>query len=344
MGGAVVDHESDEDLLIRADAAYRGVVADPSQFGPVAARLVAEARRSGDAEGLVIALRAEAWSERARMRIGRARRLLDEAIRVARRHGLDERLGEVLVTRAAVNHELGQLAAAQRDLDRAGPLLAGERSAELDLQQGALLQNIGRLSEAAAIYRRVWTRPSTPPAVRVIMANNLALIEAQHGRHEAALGYLEEAATVAADVGPAVVALVAQSRAWVTVQAGKLTESLRLFDRAAELYEAAGLPLGEPYVEHVDALVDLRLLPEAGVLAQRAVEQFEAHGVLLMAAPPIWRGRLSERRSLSAVADRTLEPRRPGAGFGLRTNWPGLALIALGALLLLVGAAVQAPN
>jgi hypothetical protein len=38
------------------------------------------------------------------------------------------------------------------------------------------------------------------------------------------------------------------------------------------------------------------------------------------------------------VADNTLEPRRPGAGFGLKNNWPGLALIALGAILLLLGA------
>jgi uncharacterized protein YjeT (DUF2065 family) len=67
-------------------------------------------------------------------------------------------------------------------------------------------------------------------------------------------------------------------------------------------------------------------------------------GVLLMAAPPIWRGRLSGRRSRPAATDRTLEPRRPAAGFSLRTNWPGLALIALGAVLLLVGAAVQTPT
>jgi uncharacterized membrane protein len=66
-------------------------------------------------------------------------------------------------------------------------------------------------------------------------------------------------------------------------------------------------------------------------------------GVLLMAAQPIWRARLSGRRSRSAVADRTLEPRRPAAGFSLRSNWPGLALIALGAILLLVGVAVQTP-
>jgi hypothetical protein len=63
-------------------------------------------------------------------------------------------------------------------------------------------------------------------------------------------------------------------------------------------------------------------------------------GVLLMAAPPIWRGRLSGRRSRSAVAGaNTLEPRKPGAGFGLATNWPGLALVVLGAILLLAGAA-----
>jgi hypothetical protein len=30
-----------------------------------------------------------------------------------------------------------------------------------------------------------------------------------------------------------------------------------------------------------------------------------------------------------------LEPRRPARGFGLASNWPGLALVALGAVLLL---------
>jgi drug/metabolite transporter (DMT)-like permease len=64
-------------------------------------------------------------------------------------------------------------------------------------------------------------------------------------------------------------------------------------------------------------------------------------GVLFMAAQPIWRGQLSGRRSRSEVVGaNTLEPRTPGAGFGLATNWPGLVLILLGALLLLVGAAL----
>jgi len=64
-------------------------------------------------------------------------------------------------------------------------------------------------------------------------------------------------------------------------------------------------------------------------------------GVVFTAGKALWRGRLSEpRTSRSGVASGTLEPRETGSGFGLRSNWPGLALIALGALLLLAGAVV----
>jgi hypothetical protein len=63
-------------------------------------------------------------------------------------------------------------------------------------------------------------------------------------------------------------------------------------------------------------------------------------GLLFTVAQPIWRGRLSEarRRRSSAVPRDTLEPRSPGAGFGLKENWPGLVFMVLGGILLLVGA------
>ena len=72
-------------------------------------------------------------------------------------------------------------------------------------------------------------------------------------------------------------------------------------------------------------------------------------GLVFMVAQPIWRGRLSEarrRRTSSAVPrdtlePHTLEPRKPGAGFGLKANWPGLVLIVLGGILLLVGAGLS---
>jgi hypothetical protein len=56
---------------------------------------------------------------------------------------------------------------------------------------------------------------------------------------------------------------------------------------------------------------------------------------LLLATPPIWRGRLNRRRARVVAPGDTLEPREPGAGFELATSWPGLALIVLGSALLL---------
>ena len=53
-------------------------------------------------------------------------------------------------------------------------------------------------------------------------------------------------------------------------------------------------------------------------------------GVLQMAFQPIWRGRLSGRTRLRSRPSDTLEPERPAGGFGIKTNWPGLALVALG--------------
>ena len=60
-------------------------------------------------------------------------------------------------------------------------------------------------------------------------------------------------------------------------------------------------------------------------------------GIVLLAAPPIWRDRLSGGKP-HATAGATLEPPRPGAGFNLTTNWPGLALLVLGSVLLLAAA------
>jgi hypothetical protein len=64
-------------------------------------------------------------------------------------------------------------------------------------------------------------------------------------------------------------------------------------------------------------------------------------GMLQMVFQPIWQGRLSGRRRLrSGQPSDTLEPERPAAGFGIKSNWPGLALVALGAAFLLAGAAI----
>ena len=68
-------------------------------------------------------------------------------------------------------------------------------------------------------------------------------------------------------------------------------------------------------------------------------------GVLFTAAKSLGRGRLSDARSLrQGYASGTLEPKGAGARFPLGAIWPGLVLLALGALLLLAGAMAWMPE
>jgi hypothetical protein len=63
-------------------------------------------------------------------------------------------------------------------------------------------------------------------------------------------------------------------------------------------------------------------------------------GVVQTALQPILRGRLSGRRGASFGEGRqTLEPAQAARGFSLRSNWPGFAMIAVGAAVLLLAAA-----
>ncbi len=68
-------------------------------------------------------------------------------------------------------------------------------------------------------------------------------------------------------------------------------------------------------------------------------------GVLFTAAKALRQGRLSEARSArQGYASDTLEPKGASARFPLRAIWPGLVLLALGALLLVAGATVLIPE
>jgi hypothetical protein len=61
-------------------------------------------------------------------------------------------------------------------------------------------------------------------------------------------------------------------------------------------------------------------------------------GILYTARTAIWRGPLSGPDSSRPVPG-TLEPPRRGLGFlGFGTNWPGILLMAIGAVLLASGA------
>lgn len=61
-------------------------------------------------------------------------------------------------------------------------------------------------------------------------------------------------------------------------------------------------------------------------------------GLLLTARVAIFRDELSDPHAADEPGGLTLEPNRRGLRFlGLKANWPGAVLMAIGALLLLVG-------
>ena len=173
---------------------------------------------------------------------------------------------------------------ARQDLRAAAALVTGPRIGELDFQRAVLLQNIGRLSEAAGIYQRVLSDQAAAPRLKVKCANNLALIESWQGRYGPALRRLSQALSAAAQIGPALVAAITESQAEVTVQSGRFAAGLARFDDAAHAFRTAGLPLGEHYLEYADALMELRLVPEATRAARQAVAELSQAGVPLMAA------------------------------------------------------------
>jgi tetratricopeptide (TPR) repeat protein len=210
--------------------------------------------------------------------------LLDEACRIACRHQFRDTLAELLMSHAAVSQELGRMAIARQDLRAAAALVTGARIGELNFQRAVLLQNIGRLSQAAATYHRVLSDQAADSRLKVRCANNLALIESWQGRYGPALRRLSQAMPAAAQIGPALVTAIIESQAEVTVQSGCFTAGLARFEDAAQAFRATGLPLGEHYLEYADALMELRLVPEATRAARRAVRELSQAGVPLMAA------------------------------------------------------------
>ncbi|WP_155856148.1 CHAT domain-containing protein [Cellulomonas sp. URHD0024] len=303
---------------------------DPVALETEAAAAVAAARRRKDPEILGLSLRVLAMALRARMDDPGARRLLNEAVHVARRHELHSVAAGALVTRATVLQELGRVNGSMRDLDaalaaisRATDIEAGERARVLErilVSRAVVAQNAGMPAVAEARYRALLAGGVSSEFVGRLVHNNLALALAERGAYDQALEQADAAVAMTADA-PGFLGPVLQTRAWIAVRAGRLAQGLVDFERSAQAHTDAGVPLGEYYYEYADAMVDLRLLPEATSAAERAVEELVSVGSALMATEAKLRlahislltGNLEAARDLAdAAADEARRQHRAG--------------------------------
>ncbi len=277
--------EADDNLLIHALAAWQ-LTRDSPERARAAANAVIDACGSEDVEALVAALRARGWAERVVFSHEAARASLGRAARLARKHGLVDRLVEVLVTRVGVYLEVGNFGAAHRDVRAARSALGGASTSELDGQEAVIEAKRGEFIRAVALSRRAratLARDATPVA-RVTTLNNLAMSLIQLGETDEAEEVLAEAVPIAAELGTLVLGTVTQTQALAAVRGGRLAQALARFDRAEAILKDAGWPLGEVYLERVDSFVTLRLVAEADEAARRAIRLFDGPGGAMLLA------------------------------------------------------------
>lgn len=310
---AVVTSEPNDDLLIRAEAAHRAVIADPRHGRKLAEEIAGAARSARVAEARVVALRAAGWAARELYDHDAAVTYLGQAVRTARRAGLRDRLREALLTRATAYLELGHVGRARRDLSAAYELATEESRTEIALSEGLVEEKAGNFDAAAAAHRRALEHVDPQRSdQRVRALNNLALEVARFGRYEEAERLLDEALELAKTFSVTYAGFVAESRAIVAIAGGRHVVALRRYEDAERRLTAVGAQLVDLYLGKANALLALRLLDEAADAARRAVAQVEgvsggtlmlAEALLPQARIALARGEFVQARAVAARAE-----------------------------------------
>jgi tetratricopeptide (TPR) repeat protein len=297
--------EQRDALLIRAEQAYREVVADPRRGRATAEHVANQARATRSPEALSVALRAAGWAARELYDHDAAQRHLDEAVRVARSARLDDRLCEALITRSAMHLEMGRPGRARRDLGTAMGRATSRSRAEVAFARGLLEDVVGNLEVAVDAYHRVLrTGAEDRPDLHFKALNNLGLLMLRLGRYHDAERRLADAAALADTFSPAFAGFVAESQATLAIECGRPVEALRRYARAEELLTRVGVQLVDLYLGKAHALLQLQLLEEAAAAAALAVRHVDGRvgGSLMLAEALLPQARIALARGCTGEA------------------------------------------
>lgn len=234
----------------------------------------------------------------------------------------------------------GRSLEALSEAELAAPALAPLDRARLHMQRALILQRLGRLEEGLAGYRRALRATKRigdrHGEARILM--NRGVLNGLRGDLRAAEADLKRAASIFDDLGQVLYAAKARHNiGFVCTRRGDIPAALDWYELAEAEYRRLGISEAIALLDRCEALLSVRLIPEAVATATRAVEELDARGMrsdlaqaqLLLAQAVLLDGRPADSAHHAELARQSfLTQDRPGwaawAGYAcLRAAWAG---------------------
>jgi tetratricopeptide (TPR) repeat protein len=325
-------------LLIRAQALLTEGAGDPHENLDRATTLLVEALAKGDYEAETVAQRAAGNAARELHRHAEAAQYLADGLAAARRHHLPHRAGEILLTRAMVYLELGDLTRARRDLLHARDKFGDAPPAEYRISAGMVAQRAGDFHLALDLFSEALNSEDRDDIASFKALSNSAGVLVEMGRLSEAESSYRSAEELATRLGPLYHAGLVHNLGWVLTRRGRLTEAMQRFEEAEGIARSAGVPTMMARLDQVDALDAAGLWDEADALLTSLLPELQSPGVaLLLADALLRRATIALRQRKASEAQRDAEQAMALFKEQRRVGSQTAALIRIAQACLLVG-------
>ena len=248
-----------------AEEALRLVGADARAADGLAAAAVSLARLERDPVAECVAWRARGMATRRLEDLEQAEGFLRTAIAVGRRHGAHE-TAEARMSLAAVLMERGQFTAARRQARLAADALVGQAQSRARVQLAYIEQRAGSADEALRTYALALHQfhRAGDRLWEARLRNNRGILFAYQGKTGAAARDLTKAAELYEALGLPILAGEARwNLGFAASLRGDLVEALAVFEAAGTQLDRAGALPGVTFLDRCQALLSAGLVADA---------------------------------------------------------------------------------
>ena len=304
------------------------ILADPHRASTAAGLALAQARAQGDRAAQAGAERVLGVAAYFLHDAATAATHLRQAIRTARSCGQPVLEAEARMSHALVLDDLGNPAAALREIERACQGLTGLRLARAGMQRALILRRVGRDDDALAGYQRALAtfRRYRDRGWEGRVLVNLGILRGYRGEITEARADLKKAEQIFRKLGlTTALAQTQHNLGFLAAQAGDVTGALDYYDQARDQLRYIGAN-AVTELDRGELLLSARLLPEARVAVAEAISaaragQFSSllgQAQLLSARIELMSGAAAQARLIAAQARSTFARQA-------RPTWAALA-------------------